>query len=323
MKRRNIIRQFQALPLGLRAIIILVALSMLIVTANSAYSMVHQHLIKTMTVGAEYTDVVYSDYAFIQAEESLMTAKASGSVDIAVKEGERVPKNHEVFSITSTTKDDKTKTEPYYAPISGIVSYHIDGYESKTDINEIKGLDFRSIYEDTFKQDGRDETPKDAVQGEVYAKVIDNLKTAYLYMSYDPDKQKLFSERGDVFRIRFPELSEQTTGTVEDIIDAENGRKFCKIALGPVSEAFLTYRVVQAEIYQTETATLDLDKDALVYNKDGDAGVYIVSGGTVQWQAVKVIKENGNDVECETLPEGTIVVLTPHRVSPGDVVKGS
>lgn len=322
MKLNNIIRKFKSLSLLQRIVIGLFVLSFIIITGNSAYSMIHQHMIKTMTVGAEYTDVVYSDYGFIQAEESLITPKVSGKAEIAVEEGVRVPKNHEVFSVTTTNDSGKSTTEPYYAPISGIVSYHIDGYENMSDIEEIKKLDFRGIYEDTFTSDGKTNADENAVTGEVYAKVIDNLKEAYIYMSYNSKDNHFFDNEGDSLRIRFPELNESTTGTVEEIIDNGDGSKFCKIALGPVSETFLTNRVVQAEIYQVETSTLDLAKDVLVYN-DGDPGVYIVSGGMVQWQSVTVIKEGDSEVECETLPEGTVIVLTPNRVSPGDVVKGS
>lgn len=322
MKVKTIIKKLKALSLLQKIIIGLFIASLLIVTVNTCYSMIHQRLIKTMTVGAEYTDVVYSDYGFIQAEESLITAKGSGPVEITVEEGERVPKNHELFSVTVTDENGKNKTEPYYAPISGIVSYHIDGYENMSDIDEIKNLDFRGIYEETFTKDGETNVNKEAVTGEVYAKVIDNLKEAYIYMSYNSADNHFFDDEGDTLRIRFPELNESTTGTVEEIIDIGDGKKFCKIGLGPVSETFLTNRVVQAEIYQIETATLDLQKDVLVYN-DGEPGVYIVSGGTVQWQSVSIINESDNRVECETLEEGTIIVLTPNRVSPGDVVKGS
>ena len=322
MNLKTIIKKLKALSLLQKIIIGLFVVSFLIVTINSAYSMIHQHLIKTMTVGSAYTDVVYSDYGFIQAEESLITAKASGSAKAAAEEGERIPKNHEVFSVTTTDENGKEHTEPYYAPISGIVSYHIDGYENMSDIDEIKDLDFRSIYEETFTESRETNAEHEAVAGEVYAKVIDNLKTAYIYMPYNDEDNYFFNEEGDTFRIRFPELNESTTGTVEEIIENGDGKKFCKIALGPVSETFLTNRVVQAEIYQVETATLDLQKDVLVYN-DGDPGVYIVSGGVVQWQAVTVISEGDDRVECETLPEGTVIILTPNRVSPGDFVKGS
>ncbi|MEE0435933.1 MAG: HlyD family efflux transporter periplasmic adaptor subunit [Peptococcaceae bacterium] len=322
MKLKKIIQKLRTMSLHQKVILGLFIVSLLIVAANSAYSVIHQYLIKTMTVGAAYTDVVYSDYGFIQAEESLITPTNSGSAALKVEEGKRVPKNHEVFSVTSSGEDGKEHTERYYAPISGIVSYHIDGYENMSDMDKIKGLDFRKIYEDTFNSDGNNHADKEAVSGEVYAKVIDNLKAAYIYMFYNPEDNHLLEEEGDTFRIRFPELNESTTGTVEDIVDNGDGRMFCKIALGPVSETFLTNRVVQAEIYQIETATLDLDKEALVYN-DGDPGVYIVSGGTVQWQKVTVLHESENRVECENLPEGTVVVLTPNRVSSGDVVKGS
>ena len=322
MKERNIITEFNTLPLSQKLIGVLFFFCILWVVGNSVFSMVNQQLTKTMTVGAEVTDIVYSDYGFIQAEESLITAESSGQVDIVVEEGKRVPKNHEVFSITTTYDEGSSKTKPYYAPISGIVSYYIDGYENMSDIDAIKDLDFRSIYEETFNSEGNNRANGDAVAGEVYAKVIDNLKTTYIYMSYSPEDNKIFNETGDVVRIRFPELNESTTGTVEEIIENGAGHEFCKIALGPVSEKFLTNRVVQAELYQVQTATLDLDRSALVMN-DGEVGVYIVSNGKVQWQSVSVLEVNGDRVECETLPEGTIVVLTPQRVSPGDVVKGS
>lgn len=322
MKLNKFIKRLKALPLFQKVLIGLFVVSLFIFAFNSIYSMIHQYLIKTITVGAEYTDVVYSDYGFIQAEESLITAKKAGSVDIAVKEGERVPKNHEVFSVTTTDDNGKNETEPYYAPISGIVSYSINGYENMTDIDEIKQLDFRSIYEDTFTKDQREDGRKDAVAGEVYAKVIDNLKTVYIYMSYNSDDNYFFDEEGDTLRMRFPELNESTTGTVEEIASNGDGQEFCKIALGPVSETFLTNRVVQTEIYQVQTATLDLSKESLVY-KDGEPGVYIVSSGEVQWHAVTIISESDHRVECETLEEGTVVVLTPNLVEPGDVVKGS
>ena len=322
MKLNNFIKQLKAIPLAQRVALGLMLVSIFVVTFNSVYSMINQQLIKTMTVGAEVTDVVYSDYGFIQAEESLITPKTSGTVELAVDEGTRAPKNHEIFSVTTTNDDGESKTEPYYAPISGVVSYHIDGYENMSDIDEIKDLDFRGIYEDTFTEGGETNADKDAVAGEVYAKVIDNLKRAYIYMSCTTEDNSFFDEEGDTFRIRFPELNEQTTGTVEEITSQGDGRIFCKIALGPVSETFLTNRVVQAELYEVQTATLDLSKDSLVYS-DGEAGVYIVSGGIVSWQAVKVLDESAGRVECETLPEGTVIVLTPNRVEPGDVVKGS
>lgn len=322
MKLNKFIKQLKALPFLQKVIVGLFVVSLLIFTFNSVYSTIHQHRIKTMTVGAEYTDVVYSDYGFIQAEESLITAKKAGSVKVAVKDGVRVPKNHEVFSVTTTDDNGKSKTEPYYAPISGIVSYHINGYENMTDIDEIKNLDFRSIYEETFTKDRQSNASEDAVAGEPYAKIIDNLKTVYIYMSYNSDDNYFFDEEGDTLRMRFPELNESTTGTVKEIIDNGDGREFCKIALGPVSETFLMNRVVQAEIYQVQTSTLDLTKDSLVYN-DGEAGVYIVNNGVVQWQKVTIKHESDNRVECETLDEGTVIVLTPNLVEPGDVVKGS
>lgn len=303
-----------------RVVLVLFAVSFFWVIASSAYSMIHQAMIKTMTVGAEYTDVVYSDYGFVRAEESLVTPETSGSVDRLAEEQERVPKNHDVFTVTSTDDEGKSHKKHNYAPISGIVSYQIDGYEKVTSMKAIKALDFRSIYEKEVNR--KDNASKDAVAGEAYAKVIDNLKTVYIYMNYNTEKSKIFEEEGDVFRIRFPELNEQTTGEVVKIVDNGDGTKFCKIALGPVSEAFLTHRVVETEVYQTESSKLDLDKDSLIY-QDGKAGVYVVQSGKVAWKQVEILSESDDRVRCETLAEGTVIVLNPKHVDVGDVVKGS
>ena len=94
MKLNNFIKQLKAIPLAQRVALGLMLVSIFVVTFNSVYSMINQQLIKTMTVGAEVTDVVYSDYGFIQAEESLITPKTSGTVELAVDEGTRAPKNH-------------------------------------------------------------------------------------------------------------------------------------------------------------------------------------------------------------------------------------
>ena len=62
---------------------------------------------------------------------------------------------------------------------------------------------FRGIYEDTFTEGGETNADKDAVAGEAYAKVIDNLKRAYIYMSCTTEDNSFFDEEGDTFRIRF------------------------------------------------------------------------------------------------------------------------
>lgn len=321
MNIKRIIYKFKQLTRLQQFIACLFFLSFFWVLASGAYSMIHQHLIETMTVGAQYTDVVYSDYGFIQAEEALITAEKTGEVKKVVEESERVPKNNEVFTVISSDEKGKKHKTHYYAPISGMVSYRIDGYEKLTDINEIKMLDFRALYEETINVNKKRKKNTSAEAGKPYAKIIDNLQEKYIYMSYDPDKNAVFEKEGDVFRIRFPELNESTTGTVEEIVDNGEGKKFCKISLGPVSDSFLMNRVAQTELYQIETTTLKLPKKSLVY-VDGDAGVYIVNNGVVQWQRVKVLHEGEEKVECETLTEGTVVVLNPKRVSPGDIVKG-
>ncbi len=302
-------------------IFFLIGLSILWVLGSSTYSIIHQHLIKTITIERETKDIVYSDFGFISPHESLLKTDVSGRVSNEVKPMERVAKNHAVFTVAYQTDDGKkNKSKPYYAPTSGIVSYQIDGYENKNKIKDIQRLDLRHIYEETMSEKNKHQKNKNVDEGVAYAKLIDNLKPVSLYMPYNKKQNKIFKEIGDDCKVRFPELNESTVGTVKEIIDGKDGSAFCRIELGPVSDAFLMNRVVQTEIYKVEKATLDLPKDVLVY-QNGDAGVYIVENRLVQWKKVKIVHESIESVSCEILPKGTIVVLTPHRVSQGDIVK--
>ena len=162
-------------------------------------------------------------------------------------------------------------------------------------------------------------TPSTVAADTVFAKVIDNLQPVSLYMAYNPDGNDVFEKEGDSFRIRFPELNESTTGTVEEIVKTDDGGQFCRVSLGPVSDSFLTSRVVQVEVYRVEDATLSLPKDAIIY-EDSSPGVYTLDHRIVTWTPVTIIDQSGESAECEVLPKGTEIILTPKRVQKGDII---
>ena len=320
MKISNLVSEFRHLPRVQQLILGLILLSVLWIIGSSLYSNIHTHMIRTMTVESETQDIVYSDYGFIQPQQSLLKADVGGDVTVNCEQGDRVAKNHEVFAVNYQTEDGKsTRDKHFYAPISGVVSYQVDGYEDLTDIDDIEQLDLRSIYEKSVSSKKKNMTPSSVASDTVFAKVIDNLQPVSLYMAYNPDGNDVFDEEGDTFKIRFPELNESTVGTVEDIVKKDDGTRFCRISLGPVTDTFLLSRVVQVECYRTDEATLSVPNNCIVY-EDNEPGVYTLERRIVTWTPVTIIDQDDQNTECEILPQGTQIILTPKRVEKGDII---
>lgn len=320
MKISNLVSAYKNLSRVQQLILGLIVLSLLWIIISSVYGTIHAHLIRTMTVESETRDIVYSDYGFIQPQQALLKADVGGDVTINCEQGDRVAKNHEVFSVNYQTEDGKsTRDKHFYAAVSGIVSYQIDGYEDLTNIDDIEQLDLRSIYEKSVSSKKSDEVASTVASDTVFAKVIDNLQPVSLYMAYNPDSNDVFDKEGDTFNIRFPELNVSTVATVEEIVDKGDGSKFCRLSLGPVTDDFLLNRVVQVECYRTEEATLSVPNDCIVY-ENNEPGVYTLDHRIVTWTSVTIINQDDQNTECEILPEGTEIILTPKRVEKGNFI---
>lgn len=301
-------------------IMLLVGFMVLWMVGSATVGAIHNKMISKMVIESEFQDVNWETYAFINPEESLVKSDVSGDINHITEQSNRVAKNELVFSVKNKNSENENDKEKYfYAPFSGIVSYDVDGYEEKNSLDDIKNMDLYRIYEDNLKNKDK-KAPSKVSAGAVHAKVIDNLQSPYLFFQYYPDKNTIFSEVGDSFRIRFPDLSEEGVATVEEIRLGNDGTAYCKVKTSPMSDVFLQKRVVKAVPYRIENAKLRLNKNMLVYSDDRP-GVYILENRVVRWKEINIEEEYESDVLCKTLPKGTVIITSPKRVELGDIVK--
>lgn len=302
--------------------LLVIAMMIIWVIGSAIIGAVQAKLITKMVIESETQDISWGTYGFLHAPQTLINVDVSGTVTLEVEQDQRAAKNQSVFSVKHEIIDQdrnrRTEEKYFYAPISGIVSYQIDGYEALNSIEEIEALDLKRMYEDHIGRKKQD--PKRKVeQGTAYAEVIDNLQPSTIYFRFQPDQNSIFSEIGDVFRIRFPDTGETSIATIKDIIPTDSSEFFCEARLGPMSDQFLQQRVIRVEPYRIEPAKMVLPKSALVYRND-EPGVYTVVNRVVNWRRVTIESETDQAVTCEVLPKGTVVITSPQRVEIGDIV---
>lgn len=283
---------------------------------NGVYNAVNAVFVKTYVIESELERRFIDGYAFLRAENDMIVSSSLGEIKKIKKEGTRVAKNHAVLSVLSIENNQTTKKE-FYAPISGILSYHIDGYELLKSLEDIRGLDFAKIYESQKKfKDKLVVTEK----GERIAKIIDNLKPVHIYMTVPKTDKAVFEKIGDIVRVDFLDLGETTKAEVISIKENQDKKSyFCEFELISASDKLLSNRILSTEIYILKDAILEISAGTIVPYKD-TMGVYILNDGIVAWRPLEVLKQNGNRYFCKPLPEGTEIILNPNRVDVGDIL---
>lgn len=309
LKRLNLDKP-QLLVLGLLIFIVMWFVG------NGVYNSVNAFFVRTYVVESELERRSISGYAFLRTENEMIVSSALGEIKQIKKESNRVAKNHAVLSVLSTDKENSSKKE-FYAPISGVLSYHIDGYEGLKSLEDIRGLDFSKIYES--QRDFQEKTQV-TEKGERIAKIIDNLKPVHLYMTVPKSDKAIFEKIGDIVRVEFLDLGESTKAEVINIKENQDQKSyFCEFELISASDKLLSNRILATEIYILKDAILEISAGTIVPYKE-KLGVYILNDGIVAWRPLEVLKQEGNRYFCKPLAEGTEIILNPNRVDVGDIL---
>lgn len=300
-------------------IIGLIVFMILWMTGSAMMSAVNNRLIGKLEVESTVSEVSFSAYGFVDPVEDVIVPDVSGQAQPFLEAGERTAKSERVLKVASQTAIDgesQTEDKYFYAPIAGLMSYDIDGYERMDQSQDIGQLDLKALYEKELSR--KPAGPNDRAQAnQAYGKVIDNLAPPQLVLVFYPDHNDIFQEVGDVFRIRFPDFDASSVATVEDLVSIDAEKSLAIVRLGPMSDEFLQTRFVKCQPYRIEPALIELPKDAVVVRED-QVGVYTIANQMVTWTRVTVEEEGAETVKIKSPAAGTTIITSPSRVELGD-----
>lgn len=199
---------------------------------------------------------------------------------------------------------DKVQEVEYtvYAPMSGIVSFNIDGLEELLSPSNIQDITYNDIIEicnktkDTIKEN----TLKSVTCNMPVLKIIDN----YCYYIAVPLDKKL--HQGQVYDLIFAGCDKPVKGKLEHI--AGNSKYVGIFCVNSDIKELLATRNLEVKILLGKFYGKIVPKDCLV-NLEGKEGVYIIQRNKRIFKPVKIIAKNDHYAAVEGLKIGDKILI--------------
>ena len=275
--------------------------------------------LETMIVPAEQVYETYETYGFVCADEYLLTAAFDGELVPVIEEGKRVGKNYAVYALKRVNADGSIEENLnyFYAPLAGLVSYRIDGYENLDDLNQICALDLAGLSETLNQSESTETLPS----GQACAKIINNVGGLRLICTLEKSDYTTELQEKSTVEVNFPQLGFAEQFTIVSQTDLGTSVALELTIKAPHDSLYLQ-RVVAAEFGHYVKKDVVLPKDALVY-RESEAGVYVISKKFVTWKTVEIIStdEINGTVVVDGLSEGDEVILKGQRVKEGMYIR--
>ena len=185
-------------------------------------------------------------------------------------------------------QDSKNSSNNIKAPISGLVTYKIDGLENLINYNEILNYDVEKLNEIINKYSSNN-------TNNFGIKIVDNFKCYYLVKEAENENTQYIKE-GQKYQIKLMDKNsnDSNTAILEKSINS-NGYTYNIFSIENSVSDVLDVRETGAEIIWTKKEGLVVSLDAVV-NKNGINYVTLVTGGEYIDIPIKVVISN--DTVC-------------------------
>ena len=229
-------------------------------------------------------------------DETVVTAPAAGTFYGGFAEGDGVAV-HEVCGELHRLNDLFSEpVEVITSPVSGILSYNLDGWENILTPASVGQLDLPSLFDGY--ETGESSATSFVYAGDACFKVMDNKKDLYLLVDLGtmmPENKKI--------RLSFGK--EEITGEVVSLRRYGEGC-FALVQMAPMEEAYRS-RYVEMEWILAEREGVLVDSSALT-ERFGETGVYRSEKGKLSFSPVTVVCSDGVTSLVEGISAGDCVL---------------
>lgn len=253
--------------------------------------------------------------------EKVIKAPQRGKIKFLIDQGERVRLGTQVAQVTAATIETSTgeKIFTVKAPLTGLVTYHIDGLEQVLTPKSLNELELTKVekLKGTAKESAQGE---EVEKGQIIGKIIDNLESVYIYAqlekgAIDPKYLEIGKfvqlQMGKNTELDFWKVIEVKLSKEADLLILEN-RRF--------QEPFLNNREVAFGIVKTRFEGYIIPEKALV-KKGKEPGVYIKHKNTLRWRPVEVVGSIDGNLAIKGLAPETQFVTNPSLAREGQLVQ--
>lgn len=253
-------------------------------------------------------DVALETEAWLVNTETVITSGMEGKLEKTVQEGERVRKGSIVARVNSQVRGTKVDLT---GPISGVVSYNVDGLEGvltpknliEWDLEKFEGLKPAS-------------PAGELVQGgQGVFKLVDNLLPTYVLFKLP--KQGVALALGEKVNLA---LGEQKLSGKVIKISKQGPEAGLAVALSSFLPQSLGQRQIKIGWLDKNPVKGVIIPAPALQQRQGNTGVFVLRDGVVTWQGVEVLAQSPDKICVKGLKAGEALITTPGYVREGQVI---
>ncbi len=263
------------------------------------------------TVNAQMGDLIISTEAngIFMLQEELISAPRTGIMEPLSEEGERVSKGAVVARIMPLEGPEGGGiSENIISPSTGLVWYHLDGWEGVYDQDTWNNSDLYTVFDNLNKNNkGASGIQTNEVnQGEPICKVVDNLIWPQLIIQFDlPGSLSL--KEGELLRFDWKDGG-SGQGRVKSLLKRK-GKEYALIKLEEM-RPFACARFSNLNVSCKKGEGIIIPRTALI-KRDKDDGVYIMSVLGPEFKEVDIITSVNSEAAIQGISPGEEVVINP------------
>lgn len=215
----------------------------------------------------------------------------------------------------------QSKASSIQAPVSGLFSSYVDGYETVLTPAKLEGLGPRDL--EAFAQ--TDPAPADNVIG----KLVTN--AAWYYAITVPGDTVGRFDNGDSVDVFFDSLSERFPMTVYSVGEVQDNKLVVVLRSSQDDDKAEDLRQESGRVIFHSSEGIRVPKQALRITEDGERGVYVVVSQKARFRPVTILAEDDtsylvkaaptSEEDTRILRDGDQVVLASAELTDGKVVR--
>lgn len=249
-------------------------------------------------------------------KEYLVVTPYKGTVKYSVADGHRVKGGTTIATVTVPNMENSAGTTNYAikAPVSGVLSRHIDGWETVLVPDTLDVVKLPTL--DKIESNDQPVTTGVVDKGQPVAKIIDNLTTLYVYATLNPAEiKKMQSQRLSFINVEWQ--NQPLEAKVQKVLSGSQPAIILAIENYP--DELLDQRWVDFKLTTDTKEGLLIPETSLVRQK-GQTGIFQVWKGIVRWVPVQVTGSlNGQVVITgKDIQPGIRYVVNPTLAREGD-----
>lgn len=259
-------------------------------------------------------------------DEVLVNATENGSINKIVPEGEKVRINSHIANL-STNNIDSTEggaSGKLRAPIPGLVSYKIDGFEEILTPKIINDLDLEKVNKLTDSEGSSLNNKGKINQGENGVKIINNLGYTYILAEINKEKiDKSILEDSKTLRLQYQDQNKEDKSfrlRIKRI--KETNDSFLILLETPYYQHIFNNRRITLDLLVNSYKGIKVSDNAIVY-KNNKPGLYVVVRSIVKWVPVEIVGKNEDMTVVENKKALTVdsqYIANPELTSEGSNV---